>query len=139
MKIALIGLLLTLTLASAVQQLQMVIQISRHGARASISPDPWYDWDHYGELTSNGIRAEYVLGKEALNRYSSLIPSIYDPTLIKIRSTAYNRTLQSVNSQLYGIFTVGNEQNAPQLPSGYNVSLSYPPLQSQVQYTDFWI
>ena len=126
-----------LTIAVGVQELQMVIQNSRHGARSAISPDLFNYWPYPGELTGNGMREHFVLGKEIRNRYGNLLPAIYDPKLFNVRSTMYNRTVQSIHSQLYGAFTDGNEQNAPQMPQPYDPVLAYPPLMSHIQYSDF--
>ena len=118
----------SLLLASCKPELKMVIEIFRHGARAPLGYDPWNVWNQSGELTANGLRQHFNLGLEVKKRYSHLLPSQYDPRLIKVQSTPLNRTLQSVYSQLYAIFSATNQQNYPKLEDGFNLSLASPPL-----------
>lgn len=109
------------------QELQMVVELFRHGARGPIFYDPWYIWDHEGELTPNGARMHFVLGRELKKRYAGFLPAEFDPSLIRVQSTNFNRTIQSALSQLYGIFSTDNDTTCPHLIPDYNSSLTNPP------------
>ena len=91
----------------------------RHGAR---SPSSGYNsyfingedeygvkWNFDGELSQIGKRQHYLLGVRNRLRYGTeglnLIDfTKYDPREILIHATDYNRTHQSINSELYGMY-----------------------------------
>lgn len=56
------------------------------------------------ELTLQGVRQHYVAGKEIRERYKSLINGRLKSNEIYIRSSGYNRTIQSAMAHLYGMF-----------------------------------
>ena len=56
------------------------------------------------ELTLQGVRMHYVAGQEIRKRYSNLINARLGADELWVRSTDYNRTLQSAISHLYGMF-----------------------------------
>lgn len=118
------------------QQLSMIIEISHHGATSPRYSDPWYDdWDSLGDIIPAGIRQHYMLGREIQSRYSSVIPTPYNPNSVYIRAIDSNRTIESAYSQAYALFTVGDEVYAPQFNSSYNQTLSYPPLNGTLNQT----
>uniref|UniRef100_A0A0N5B6C6 Acid phosphatase n=1 Tax=Strongyloides papillosus TaxID=174720 RepID=A0A0N5B6C6_STREA len=85
----------------------------RHGAR---SPEVIFDYDPHkndwpvplGELTTEGMRQHYDLGKRLMQRYGEeykLINTSYDVGEIYVRSTDVNRALVSAYSNLAGMFS----------------------------------
>ena len=82
----------------------------RHGARAPIYLDENQkdmfggEWHNQGELTYLGRRQQYQIGLKNRERYSNFISEKYDPKEIKIYSTYYDRTINSVQSQLLGLY-----------------------------------
>lgn len=130
--------LLTIILLSPLlsAKLLMVIEISRHGAR-----EPIYDilkfnpFDSQGELTPVGMKQHYLLGQTLRTLYienENLFSSIYSPKDIYIRSTNYNRTIQSAYSQLFGLFPLGSGPNVEtKIPQKY----LNPPFETNI--TDF--
>jgi hypothetical protein len=85
----------------------------RHGARSPVALDEdqndafGENWPNPGELTPVGMRMHYMLGLRNRDNYGDFIPKTWD-TSIFIRSSDYNRTMQSVQSQLQGFFEAGN-------------------------------
>jgi len=80
----------------------------RHGARA-----PIYDYalDEFsvsiGELTPEGMRHRYLLGRYNRERYitnSGFLSDVYDDDEFYIQSTNVNRTMQSGYSELMGLY-----------------------------------
>ena len=87
----------------------------RHGARGPSSgykailnngvDEYGIKWGTDGELTQIGKRQHYYLGVRNRLKYSNLINfKEYNPKEILIHSTDYNRTHQSVLSELYGMY-----------------------------------
>ncbi|XP_059611252.1 prostatic acid phosphatase isoform X2 [Phlebotomus argentipes] len=84
----------------------------RHGDRTPINPypnDPYRTpsaWDgvDWGQLTNEGKRQHFELGKWLRNRYSELVGELYDRNEIYVRSTDVERTLQSALSNLAGFY-----------------------------------
>jgi len=95
--------------------LKFVFEIVRHGARAPIIDDSSRFEAGFarGELTPNGMRARYLLGRYNYQRYH---PALGDDLLttknLYIQSTDVDRTLQSGYSELFGMF---NQSNATAL------------------------
>jgi len=84
--------------------LEMLIVMFRHGGRAPLNSMYDSTWgDMYGQLTSVGMRMEYMLGASILQDYSDfLVP--YKPEEVYVRSTDVDRTINSANSVMYGIY-----------------------------------
>eukprot|EP01017_Pseudomicrothorax_dubius_P048332 TRINITY_DN8771_c1_g1_i2.p1 TRINITY_DN8771_c1_g1~~TRINITY_DN8771_c1_g1_i2.p1 ORF type:complete len:243 (-),score=28.37 TRINITY_DN8771_c1_g1_i2:4-732(-) len=112
-------------------ELKFVIQFNRHGARAPLHK--FFDisgWKEKGVLTARGMRQLYLLGAELRKRYITdkhFLPETYDPNLVLIRSTAFNRTLQSAQSLVLGLYPLGTGElltdDYPQkkaVPPGYD-------------------
>jgi hypothetical protein len=84
----------------------------RHGARSPVALDSdkndafGENWPNPGELTPVGMRMHYMLGLRNRDNYGDFIPKTWN-TSIFIRSSDYNRTMQSVQSQLQGFFEAG--------------------------------
>ena len=97
------------------RELIFVYEHVRHGARGpSSSYDSiFYDgrdeynvnWTYDGELSAIGKRQHYFLGVRNRIKYQGLINfDHYNPMEILIHATDYNRTHQSINSELLGMF-----------------------------------
>jgi hypothetical protein len=118
------GILSTIILSSMIflsyaqtnRTLIYVQQVFRHGHRYLIYPSK-NDNSTYvneihsnGELTKQGKSMHYILGKELYKRYwSNLFAntkffSTYNQSKFYVKSTNVNRTIESVQSQLAGIF-----------------------------------
>jgi hypothetical protein len=94
-------------------KLVFVMTHFRHGARA---PQYYYadhldyikeSWLYPGELTALGQRMHYLLGIRNRIRYIDNFKFLYekfDPHQLLIYSSAYNRTIISVSSQLQGLY-----------------------------------
>ena len=69
-------------------------------------------WDYDGELSPIGKRQHYYLGVRNYIKYKDFINfTVYNPKEILIHATDYNRTHQSINSELIGMFYhEGHEQ-----------------------------
>ena len=110
-------------------------QIHRHGARApyndivnhtDIYKEHWLEKE---ELTNVGKRMLYLLGVKAYKRYvgdGKLLNETYSPQEILIRSTDVNRTIESVESFIQGLYPAGT---GPVLNKDIanNNDISYPP------------
>ena len=97
---------------------------SRHGARAPLDCDKndkdflGEIWTNPGELTSTGQRMEYILGLRNRQRYivnNKFLSEQFDPHEILVYSTNVNRTIQSISSQLQGLYPLYNK-------SGYSLT-----------------
>ena len=109
-------------------KLIMVLEAYRHGAREPLSD--YYNADefkHWGELTAVGMRQHYNLGKFLRRIYIEKLKFLttdYDPNEIYVRSTDYNRTIQSAISQLYGLYPLGS---GPMIPLNLDPIYENPP------------
>lgn len=128
--------ILLLNVANATLKQTMVIEIFRHGARSPVQESPWDNWTSYGELTANGAREHYELGLEIAMRYKDLLPSRFDPQLIRVQSTDAHRTIQSVYSQLYGIFSSGDFHSNQEINQTFDFALLNPPFNLSVNTSD---
>ena len=101
------------------RKLIFVYEHVRHGARSPSSGYNSYfkdgvdeygvNWKYDGELSAIGKRQHYLLGVRNRLKYGKeglgLIDfTKYDPREILIHATEYNRTHQSINSELYGMY-----------------------------------
>jgi hypothetical protein len=84
----------------------------RHGARSSVMKidKQGYDflgkkWENVGELTPLGIRQLYLNGIKHRERYQNFLSEEYNSKEILIYSTKVNRTIQSGNCYLSGLFS----------------------------------
>lgn len=82
----------------------------RHGARSPIflinstTDMMGGNWLLNGELTNLGKKQHYKLGLKNRERYANFISDEYDPKEVVIYSTYFNRTINSVQSQLMGFY-----------------------------------
>jgi hypothetical protein len=105
--------LLPLIIAVAIEgKLEQVVSLFRHGARYHLNS--YYDGnstrDLWGELSAVGMRQHENFGKmlrkDYINRLGFLTDQYTDDS-IEIISTDVNRTIESVRSQLYGLYPLG--------------------------------
>ena len=91
-------------------------QINRHGARAPYlgvknGVDVYKEkWTQIEELSEVGKRMLYLLGVKVRKRYVTqhgLLSEEYNPHEIYIRSTDVNRTIESIESFLQGLYPFG--------------------------------
>ena len=102
--------LLSAHLASC--DLRFVFSMFRHGARQPTAIKGGIDefgeeWDAPGELTDAGKRMHFLLGMRNREVYGDFVtPNRVDGSVF-VRSTDYNRTIESVLSQMQGFFPPG--------------------------------
>jgi|JI6StandDraft_1071083.scaffolds.fasta_scaffold253415_1 hypothetical protein len=108
--------LLCLTASAAESQsprLIFVQQVFRHGARYPIYPSQKDGSDFaikqhsVGELTSQGKAMHYMLGKMLYQDYWGKLfgaGNQYNQSKFYFKSTDINRTIESIQSQLMGVF-----------------------------------
>jgi len=103
-------------------EIKFVFQMHRHGARAPFTgvengKDCYKeDWISNGELSEVGKRQHYLLGVRNRKRYMEdykFLNKTYDPQEILIYSTNVKRTIQSIYSQLQGLYPEGYGKEIP--------------------------
>lgn len=107
-----------LSVVSNTKNYKLLIEIFRHGARraevkiTSSSTSVANPYDDpilgVGDLTTVGMKMHYLLGKEIRNTYGDFIPAKYDREKVQIIASSYNRTIESAQSQLMGLFDLGS-------------------------------
>jgi hypothetical protein len=98
------------------QQMELIAGhvLFRHGDRTPITTYPTdpmkeKDWPNgYGQLTAVGIEQHHRLGQYLRTRYGSIISLTFNPNEIYVRSTDYDRTLMSAQSNLIGFYPLFN-------------------------------
>ena len=99
-----------LILPCVLSEIVYFIEVSRHGARA---PSTFMEWDTDrwpdGEstLTPEGMRQHYLIGTFLRQRYitdNPLLPQTYNSTLLYAVSSTAQRTQDSLQSQLLGLY-----------------------------------
>jgi len=114
---------------TAEEKLIFAVTLIRHGDRTpthDIGSDP-YNWDiGKGELTALGMNQQNELGFELRKRYIDkfkLLSPKYVNNEIYARSTDFNRTIQSAESLLSGLYPLGLgpvlTNGTPALPAAY--------------------
>ena len=96
---------------SSSDNLYFIFEHFRHGARATCEGTFVNNtdilngkWQNKGELSNLGRIQHYIIGAKNKLRYKNFLNSEYDPKEIKILSTNYNRTINSAQMQLLGLF-----------------------------------
>lgn len=107
----------------------MVIEYCRHGARGSLADlhngSRWIkDWG-VEQLTGNGMRMQFHLGKEMKYRYPNVFDETFNVNHMDSFATNFNRTISSGLSQFTGIFDMFK---GPQLPFPNNDKRLQPPV-----------
>ena len=96
---------------NSTDNLYFIFEHFRHGARATCEGEFINNtdilggkWMDSGELTKKGKMQHFSIGAKNKLRYKNFINTQYDPKEIKIFSTDYNRTINSAQFQLLGIY-----------------------------------
>lgn len=107
-----------------------VYEHCRHGARSpTFSSDSTYvdeygtKWFGDGELTTIGMRMHHVLGIRNRIKYSGLFSQNFNSKEIIITSTNSNRTMNSIQAQLLGMFPPGTGE----ILQEEEIKYAYPP------------
>lgn len=92
--------------------LRFVFSMFRHGARAPTAVRGGVDdfgekWSNLGELTPAGKRMQFLLGLRNRQVYKDFTTRQRIDGSVFIRSTDYNRTIESVQAQMQGFFPPG--------------------------------
>eukprot|EP01025_Chloroclados_australasicus_P037293 TRINITY_DN3801_c1_g1_i1.p1 TRINITY_DN3801_c1_g1~~TRINITY_DN3801_c1_g1_i1.p1 ORF type:complete len:426 (-),score=29.89 TRINITY_DN3801_c1_g1_i1:578-1810(-) len=91
------------------QNLVQFISLNRHGDRTPIEKYSFEDytwlWDS-GKLTVGGMLTAFEIGQE----YQTILGTNISPDDVQVYSTNYDRTVDTANSLLLGLFTTPNTQ-----------------------------
>ena len=109
-------------ISSETEKIHFAFEIFRHGARAPFTgvvdgKDCYgYSWPGTSELSYIGRRMHYLLGAHNRKRYvGTLLSESYTQSEIYVISTDVNRTLESVSSQLQGLYPSGTGPKLTQI------------------------
>lgn len=125
-----IGLLLLLTIVAACFGKEiMVFEYCRHGARGSLADlhnnSAWIKEWGVEQLTGNGMRMQFHLGKEIRLRYPSIFDANFNLDHMEAFATNFNRTIASGLSQFTGLFDMFN---GPEIPFANDDPRLRPPV-----------
>ncbi|XP_076385518.1 venom acid phosphatase [Megachile rotundata] len=129
---AIIGLAVIICVTTVEAELQLVTVLFRHGDRTpddtdneKYPNDPYLNSDFYpmgrGQLTNQGKRREYTLGKFLRMKYGRFLGDIYTPDTANCLSSDYDRTKMSLQLVLAGLFPPNKEQK-------WNAMLNWQPI-----------
>jgi len=113
--------------ACAKDTLVFALDLVRHGDRIPLANIPYeeHKWpeEQLGELTPKGMQQEYKLGLSLRHRYQHFLPEKYVSQVMYVKSTDFNRTLDSAQAILLGMYPLGSGpklvDGSSALPSGY--------------------
>ena len=118
-----------------------VFQMNRNGARApdfgvNNGSDLYLEkWNSNGELSNVGKRQQYLLGVKSRKKYIEnykLLSEYYNPQEIFIKSTDYNRTIESAYSFIQGLYPNGKGQIINENIASIE-NITYPPNKDYTQ------
>ena len=131
--------------ATAAEKLIFSLDLMRHGDRAPIKAMPKAPYTRtipLGQLSPEGIAQCYQLGTKFRQKYvveNHLLPESYDPKLMYVRSSDFDRTLMSAQSVLMGLYPLGTgphlKDGSPAIPGG----LQPIPIHTLPQHKDTFI
>ena len=122
---------------SSNDNLYFVLEHFRHGAR---SPTNGLNkenvdlfgtqWKGNGELTTNGMIQQYILGLNNKKKYGDFYNTNYDPKEILVYSTNVNRTITSAQVQLSGMYSdvdidIKSTENDPRKKPPFNITFDF--------------
>jgi testicular acid phosphatase len=95
----------------------LYFKLFRHGIRSVLLTYPndtkgqwWPRYGGLGQLTPAGMRQMSLFGQFFRNKYQTFLNPTYDRSRVFIRSTDYDRTLQSAYSFLSGVYKPNDDQ-----------------------------
>jgi len=88
------------------QQTKFLIVLSRHGARYPLAAG--VSQEQQGELTENGLRMCYLLGKYVRKTFSNFFKEKFDYNKNWIMASGYPRTQMSAQAVMLGIYDFGS-------------------------------
>jgi lysosomal acid phosphatase len=110
-------------------ELVQLVTMFRHGARYHINS--FYDGNetipNWGKLTSVGMRQHYTLGSMVRDLYSTQLKFLrpnFNHSEVEVYSTDVDRTINSAQSHLFGMFP---NNTGPKIPEGLSETLMVPP------------
>ncbi|XP_012060520.1 PREDICTED: venom acid phosphatase Acph-1-like [Atta cephalotes] len=119
-------------------ELILVNVVFRHGdrtpdnnGREMFPNDPYINYSFYptglGQLTIEGKKHEYRLGKFLRSRYNDFLGSLYVPKLVVARSSDFERTKMSLQLVLASLFPPRNLQRWSPLLNWQPIPILYTP------------
>jgi len=98
-------------------KLVFALDLVRHGDRAPDKYNPMISnaWtkEETGKITKRGIAGAKLLGKEFRKYYvdkAHLLPKIFQPELVHVRSTDFQRTKETAKSILQGFYSISSSK-----------------------------
>ena len=126
---------LVVQLLSCEEEVVLIVEITRHGARASFSSEQLGKAISKGDLTPIGMRQHYLLGKEVSSRYPTIFSGKLSMDQYYVRSTGTHRTITSAICHLMGLWD-HFDQTELTFENGDKRTLP-PSIQDAAGYTDF--
>ena len=107
-KILLLSAILTTAACQSTEEVTMVVEITRHGARAPFHIKgvevEWMKGLQQSDLTPVGHRQHYLLGKQMAQTYSNIFTGKLNHDEYYVRSSEFQRTGTSAISHLMGLW-----------------------------------
>ncbi|GAB1867865.1 Prostatic acid phosphatase [Camponotus japonicus] len=133
LSIALVISLNAIWTASIQPELKLINVVLRHGDRTpsndgdeSFPTDPYVNDSFYptgvGQLTNNGKKREYELGRALRSRYKDFLGDLYLPKLVVGHSSDYDRTKMSLQLVLTALFPPTDHRQR------WNTDLNWQPI-----------
>uniref|UniRef100_A0A8C8RC64 Lysosomal acid phosphatase n=1 Tax=Pelusios castaneus TaxID=367368 RepID=A0A8C8RC64_9SAUR len=125
--VLLLGISLALAAAAQARSLRFVTLLYRHGDRSPVRAyprDPHQEsaWPQgFGQLTQVGMLQHWELGQSLRKRYHGFLNATYNRQEIFVRSTDYDRTLMSAETNLAGLYPPREQQL-------FNPNVSWQPI-----------
>jgi len=139
-KYLIIFLIINIFIGASIQERKLIFvyEHARHGARGPSSShnsifsngrDEYnISWEFDGELSQIGKRQHYYLGVRNRIKYGNgklINTDKYNPMELLIHATDYNRTHQSIYSELMGMFAHSKEEPLKDSEINYNLTNKY--------------